>query len=88
MEDIPSRELKEFDLEDNVEGVFVEINLRKSEWLLLAAYNSPSLSETICFDTIGNALDYYSRKLTPLSTFKPYFRSPSSYFKSWIHHKL
>ena len=36
-EDIPSRELKEFDLEDNIEGVFVEINLRKSKWLLLAA---------------------------------------------------
>ena len=32
-EDIPSRKLKEFDLEDNVEGVFVKINLSKSEWL-------------------------------------------------------
>ena len=36
-EDIPSGELKEFDLQVNLEEVFVEINLRKSKWLLLAA---------------------------------------------------
>ena len=57
-----SRELKEFDLEDNVKGVFVETNLRKSKWLLLAAYKPPSFSKTKCFDPIGNALDYCSKK--------------------------
>ena len=59
---IPSRELKYFGLKDNVEEVFVEINLRKSKWLLLAAYKPPSLSKIKLFDVIGNALDYYSKK--------------------------
>ena len=61
-EDIPSRELNEFDLEDSVEEVFVEINLRKSKWILLAAYKPPTLSRTKCFEAIGNALNYYSKK--------------------------
>ena len=54
--------MKEFGLEDNVEGVFVDINWRKSKWLLLAAYKPPSLSKTKCFDAMGNALDYYNKE--------------------------
>ena len=65
-EDIPSGELKEFDLQVNLEGVFVEINLRKSKWLLLAAYKPPSLLKGKCFDAIGNNVDYYSKKLKQL----------------------
>ena len=60
-EDIPSGELNEFDLEDSVEEVFVEINLRKSKWILLAVYKPLTLSRTKCFEAIGNALNYYSK---------------------------
>ena len=38
-EDIPCRELKTHGVEKSVEGIFLEINLRKSKWLLFGGYN-------------------------------------------------
>ena len=38
-EDIPCRELKNHLLSNNIEGIFLEINLRKSKWLLFGGYN-------------------------------------------------
>ena len=33
-EDIPCKQLTKHILPDNIEGIFVEINLRKTKWLL------------------------------------------------------
>ena len=41
-EDIPCKELKFHSLPENIEGIFVEINLRKTKWLLFATYHPPS----------------------------------------------
>ena len=38
-EGIPCRELKTNPGIDNLEGIFLEINLRKTKWLLFAGYN-------------------------------------------------
>ena len=42
--------------------MFIEINLRKSKWLLLATYKSPSLSKHDYFNHVGKALDFYGAK--------------------------
>ena len=44
-EDIPSRELTTVKFRENIEGLFIEINLRKSKWLLFATYKPPSFSK-------------------------------------------
>ena len=60
--DIPSREVKTFNIEGNTEGIFVELNFRKSKWLLLAAYKPPHVSKLNWFDNIIKALDFYGNK--------------------------
>ena len=59
-EDIPSKKLDSFKLDD-IEGQFFELNLRKSKWLMFAAYKPPSCSKSKYLDIIGNALDFYSK---------------------------
>ena len=61
-EDIPSREAPTIEGFSNLEGVFVEINLRKSKWLLFATYKPPSLSKEHYFSQVNKALDAYGSK--------------------------
>ena len=37
-DDLPCRELTSHTLPDNVEGIFIEITIRKSKWLIMGAY--------------------------------------------------
>ena len=60
-EDIPSRKLDQFKLDDDIEGIFIEINLRKSKWLMLATYRPPFSSKSQYLDSIGNSIDFYSK---------------------------
>ena len=60
--DIPSRKLAEIDFENDIEGLFIEINLQKSKLLLFATYKPPSLSKVTYFDKIGKPLDFYRKK--------------------------
>ena len=39
-EGIPSQELKMTPIVENLEGIFLEINLRKTKWLLFGGYNN------------------------------------------------
>ena len=63
-EDIPSKPLKKHKFTKNVEGLFVEINLRKTKMLFFAGYRSDhityGLSGIEFFQQIGLALDVYS----------------------------
>ena len=59
-EDIPCKELKSHTLADGIEGIFIEINLRKCKWLLFATYHPPSQCDKYFFDQISIALDTYS----------------------------
>ena len=65
-EDIPSRLLTLHDFPYDIEGLFVEINLRKTKWLLFGTYHPPSQNEKYFFHHLGKALDIYSPKYEKL----------------------
>ena len=58
-EDIPSNILRKHFFPNDIEGIFVEINFRKSKWLLCSTYHPPSQSDQYYFDNIDKALDVY-----------------------------
>ena len=58
-EDIPSKILRKHFFPNDIEGIFVEINFRKSKWLLCGTYHPPSQSDQYYFDNIDKALDAY-----------------------------
>ena len=58
-EDIPSKILRKHFFPNDIEGIFVEINFRKSKWLLCGTYHPPSQSDQYYFDNIDKALDVY-----------------------------
>ena len=40
-DDIPNKQLIKHKLPEDIEGVFVEVNLRKTKWLIFGAYRPP-----------------------------------------------
>ena len=60
--DIPCRQVNKHEFSDKIEGIFIEINFRKSKWLLLGTYHPPSQNDNYYFDNIGRALDIYTQK--------------------------
>ena len=61
-EGIPYRLLNGHKFPHDIEGLFVEINLRKTKWLLCEIYHPPSQNDKYFFDNLGTALDIYSDK--------------------------
>ena len=61
-DDIPSKVVNTVEIDGKTEGIFVELNFRKSKWLLLAAYKPPDVSKVDCFDNITKSLDIHSKK--------------------------
>ena len=59
-DDIPSILLTKHVFPDDIEGLFVELNFRKSKWLLMGAYHPPSQSNSYFFEHLDKALDIYS----------------------------
>ena len=59
-DDIPSKLLTKHVFPDNIEGLFVELNFRKSKWLLIGAYHPLSQSDNYFFEHLDKALDIYS----------------------------
>ena len=58
-EDIPSKVSRKHLFPNDIEGIFVETNFRKSKWLLCGTYHPPSQSDQYYFDNIDKALDVY-----------------------------
>ena len=58
-EDIPSKELNIHFFPDDIEGIFVELNFRKSKWLLFGSYHPPSQSDEYYFNKVSTSLDMY-----------------------------
>ena len=58
-DDIPSKELKDHNFPDDIEGVFVELNFRKTKWLLMGSYRPPKQSDKYYFNRVSNSLDMY-----------------------------
>ena len=58
-EDIPSKLASKHTLPDDIEGMFIETNLRKAKWLILGTYHPPNQADDYFFKAVGNALDQY-----------------------------
>ena len=59
-EDIPGVVLNKYKLPSDIEGIFIELNFRKSKWLLFGTYHPPSQSDNYYFDQVGKALSFYN----------------------------
>ena len=59
-EDIPSKLLTKHNFPSDVEGLFVELNFRKSIWLLFGTYHPPAQNDQYFFNCIDKALDTYN----------------------------
>ena len=64
-EDIPTKLLVKHNFTKNIEGIFIEINLRKTKFVFFGAYRSEKhithgISEVEFFEQVGLALDVYS----------------------------
>ena len=60
-DDIPSKQVTKHKLPGDIEGVFVEINLRKTKWLIFGTYRPPNQSAEYFFKQTGYALDTYNQ---------------------------
>ena len=58
-EDIPCKELIQRKLPENIEGLFIEINLRKQKFLLFGSYRSPRQEAEYFLKLVNFALDTY-----------------------------
>ena len=61
-QDIPTRLLKLHTFPYDIEGIFIEINLRKTKWILYGTYHPPGQDDKYYFGHLGKALDIYSDK--------------------------
>ena len=61
-EDIPCKQLSLHTFPNDLEGIFVEVNLRKTKWLLFGTYHPPSQDDNYFFDCLTKALDLYIGK--------------------------
>ena len=59
-EDIPSKILTKYVLATDIEVLFIELNFRRSKWLLSGIFHRPSQYDQYFFDKSDNALDVYS----------------------------
>ena len=58
-EDIPCKQLVKYVLPNDIEGLFIEINLSKTKWLLFGTYHPPSQQDYYYFHHLGKAIDFY-----------------------------
>ena len=59
-EGIPNKILSKHTFSNDIEGIFVEINMRKMKWLLFGSYHPPSQSDKYYFKNLSKALDIYT----------------------------
>ena len=64
-DDIPSKEVRINFLPSDIECIFIEINIRKTKWLIVGCYHPPSQNDSYFFYNLGKALD-------SLSTYKKF----------------
>ena len=59
-EDITSKLFTKDNFPNDVGGLFVELNFRKSKWLLFGTYHPPAQNDQYLFNCIDEALNTYS----------------------------
>ena len=62
---ISTKKLNKHVFPDDIEGLFIELNFRKTKWLLVGTYHPPKQNDEYYFGNVGNALDtciiYYDK---------------------------
>ena len=61
-EDISSKQLTKHTFKDDIEGIFLELNLNKYKLLILGTYHPPNQDNQYFFNSISNSLDLYLRE--------------------------
>ena len=61
-QDIPSKSLTEIKLDNEIENIFIDINLRSKKWLISGSYNPKMSNIKNHLQEIGKGLDYYFSK--------------------------
>ena len=56
---IASKQFAKHKLPNDIEGIFIEINLWKTKWVILGTYHPPSQSVEYFFKHLSFALDTY-----------------------------
>ena len=56
---LPCKKLRKHAFPHDIEGMFVELNFRKSKWLLFATYHPPPQNVEYYLRNVGSALDKY-----------------------------
>ena len=56
---IPCKKLRKHAFPHDIEGMFIELNFRKSKWLLFATYYPPSQNVEYYLRNVGGGLDKY-----------------------------
>ena len=59
-EDIPSKLLEGYEFPDDIEGLFIEVNLKSTKWGLFGSYHPPSQNDAYYFEKVSRAIDVYS----------------------------
>ena len=67
-ETIPSKELKQLAIPKNMQILTLEINLRKSKWLIIPIYRPPSTPENEFIDHMNKIIEFYSHKYDNILT--------------------
>ena len=60
-EDISSKQLTKHTFNNDIEGIFLELNLNKYKLLVCGTYHPPTQENKYYFDNISNSLDLYLR---------------------------
>ena len=63
MRDIPCKKL-DVRISEDIEALFIEINLRHTKWLFCGSYHLPSQSDAYFYQNLRNCLDLFSKKYT------------------------
>ena len=58
-EQIPSKQLNKHNLPEDIEAMLIELNFKKTKWLLLGTCHPPNQTDEYFFRNISNALDTY-----------------------------
>ena len=67
-ETVPSKLLKKIDIPSNLQILPIEINLRKSKWLILPIYKPPSITENYFLEHMNRIIEYYSSEYDNILT--------------------
>ena len=62
LEDIPAKLINNINFDNDIEAMFIKINLRKKKWLLNVAYNPHKALIGTHLEAVGKNLDLCSRK--------------------------